>query len=58
MNEKKFSILVVDDVRANRVVTEKILSNEGYDVLTAEDGLEALDILKRNLEIDLILLML
>ena len=56
MNEKKFSILVVDDVKANRVVTEKILSSEGYDVLTAEDGLKALDILKRDLEIDLILL--
>jgi DNA-binding response OmpR family regulator len=49
------SILVVDD---SVVVVEAVrdaLEKDGYNVLTASDGLEALDVIKKNL-FDLILL--
>lgn len=51
----KNSILVVDD---SAVVVEAVrdaLEQDGYDVMTAGDGLEALDVIKRN-RFDLILL--
>ena len=40
------SVLVVDDHKLIRLVMERLLRREGYDVLTAADGLAALDILK------------
>ena len=51
----KNSILVVDD---SAVVVEAVrdaLEQDGYDVMTAGDGLEALDVIKKN-RFDLILL--
>ncbi|MEA3351533.1 MAG: response regulator transcription factor [Chloroflexota bacterium] len=48
-------ILVVDDEKIIRVTVSKILEVEGYDVLTAENGTEALSILEEK-DIDLILL--
>ena len=39
------TILVVDDQGLSRRVAHRILSEEGYRVLEAEDGLEALDVL-------------
>lgn len=53
--EKKQSILVVDDEKDIREVIEIYLINEGFDVITACDGLEALEKLKNN-DIDLIVL--
>lgn len=53
--EKKQSILVVDDEKDIRDVIEIYLINEGFDVVTACDGLEALEKLK-NKNIDLIVL--
>ncbi|OPJ65590.1 response regulator transcription factor [Clostridium chromiireducens] len=53
--EKKKSILVVDDEKDIREVIEIYLMNEGFDVITASDGLEALEKLK-NEAIDLIIL--
>ena len=53
--EKKQSILVVDDEKDIREVIEIYLINEGFDVVTACDGLEALEKLK-NKNIDLIVL--
>lgn len=53
--EKKKSILVVDDEKDIREVIEIYLINEGYEVVTACDGLEALEKLK-NEAIDLIIL--
>ncbi len=53
--EKKKSILVVDDEKDIREVIEIYLINEGFDVITACDGLEALEKLK-NEAIDLIIL--
>ena len=40
--EKKQSILVVDDEKDIREVIEIYLMNEGFEVITACDGLEAL----------------
>ena len=41
-------ILIVDDELNMRLVLKAMLSKEGYDVLLAEDGLVALEILKTN----------
>ncbi|BDC82736.1 ATP-binding protein [Aeromonas hydrophila] len=48
------NILVVDDHIANRVLMERQLMYIGYNVLTASDGVEALDIYNREI-IDLII---
>ena len=49
------SILVVDDEPANRDILQTRLSANGYDILTARDGEEALAV-ARSSEPDLILL--
>ena len=41
-------ILVVDDEAMIRALLTEVLSQEGYDVVTAEDGQEALSILERG----------
>jgi two-component system chemotaxis response regulator CheY len=38
--------LVVDDSRAMRMILRRIMSEQGYDVVDAADGQEALDILE------------
>jgi len=40
------TILVVDDERVIREGLRRLLSSEGYQVLTAQDGQEALDLLR------------
>src|SRR5262245_6535862 len=47
--------LVIDDSRAVRTIIGKILREIGMEVLDAGNGLEALDLLKRNLDVDLML---
>lgn len=42
------TVLVVDDERNYLVVLEDLLSEEGYDVLTASSGAEALEIIKNT----------
>ncbi len=42
------TVLVVDDEKNYLVVLEDLLEEEGYDVLTAGSGTEALDILERH----------
>lgn len=49
------SVLVVDDVAENRDVLSDRLRREGYEVVTAESGERALDLLSRN-SFDLVLL--
>lgn len=49
------TILVVDDEQGIRDVLSDILGDEGYEVLTAEDGLVGLGVLERNV-VDCILL--
>ena len=48
------TILVVEDSPEAREMISFILAHEGYSVITAEDGLAALQILKEN-EADLII---
>ncbi|MFP4484115.1 MAG: sigma-54-dependent transcriptional regulator [Spirochaetaceae bacterium] len=48
-------ILVVDDEAGIREVLQEILEDEGYDVFTAEDGMEAVNALKTE-PIDLVIL--
>ncbi|MDN4606218.1 response regulator transcription factor [Sporosarcina highlanderae] len=51
----KFTVLVADDDKEIRDGIEIYLKNEGYDVLKAADGKEALDLLATN-EIHLLIL--
>lgn len=52
---EKNRILVVDDEEALRTVLSTELSSEGYEVSTAGDGNEAIDLVKEN-NYDLVLL--
>lgn len=52
----KKTIMVIEDENDIRSSLKEILELEGYDVLTAENGLEALNILKQSLKPNLILL--
>ena len=45
---KRFKILVVDDSLTTRNLEKTILETAGYEVSTATDGLEALNILQSN----------
>lgn len=49
-------ILIVDDEAPVRRVASAMLSRAGFDALTAEDGAQALDMLGRRHDIDLVLL--
>ena len=55
MPEKKSSIMIVDDEPDILVVLGEYLGKEGFKVLTAKDGRQALEKVKDN-KIDLILL--
>lgn len=48
-------ILVIDDTFETRTHTRDRLIEEGYEVLTAVDGVDALKVLKENNTVDLIL---
>ncbi|NLG64125.1 MAG: response regulator, partial [Actinobacteria bacterium] len=49
MSEKRSaSILVADDLAGQRLILEMLLSVDGYQVTTVEDGKAALDCLKDN----------
>lgn len=50
-----FRILVVEDDRGARRLTEDILLDAGYEPITASNGLEALDVMERK-HIDLMVL--
>ena len=52
---KEEVILIVDDEKEIRELIDIYLKGEGYNTLKAEDGEEALEILKKN-EVDLIIL--
>jgi CheY-like chemotaxis protein len=49
-------ILVVEDDSALREALSQVLSDEGYDMLSARDGLEAVNCLKKGNRPDVILL--
>ncbi len=53
--DQKYSILLVDDEPEIReLISDYLIEDEGYEVLTAEDGLHALEILRNN-RVDLVL---
>jgi DNA-binding NtrC family response regulator len=52
--KSSISVLVVDDEEMMRSLLTKILSREGYNILTAEDGLQALEMLRED-KIDIVI---
>ncbi|HVZ80404.1 MAG TPA: response regulator [bacterium] len=46
MENKKYTILIAEDEPSARFLYEEELRDEGYEVLTAENGLQALGILE------------
>jgi len=46
--DKKHRLLIVDDEGDLRNLLSRVLSTEGYDIVTASDGSEAIDILGRE----------
>ncbi len=54
-NPKRRTILVVDDVPVNIQLLTTYLASEGYDILSARDGVEAIELVRKHLP-DLILL--
>ncbi len=51
-----YKILAVDDEKGISTILEKFLQKSGYEVLIAEGGQQALDIINSNENIDLIVL--
>ena len=56
MGEIMYNILVCDDDKEIVKAIDIYLSKEGYNILKAYDGMEALDILKKNDDIQLVIL--
>ncbi len=52
----KERILIADDEQTVRIVMEKSLEHLGYEVVVAEDGLEALAIYEKDQDFDLVIL--
>lgn len=48
MKKEEFTILIADDDEIARDVLKEILKEEGYPVLVAKDGLEAINLLRRE----------
>lgn len=55
MSKSKITILVVDDTRYNLQILSIMLANQGYAVLEASNGIDAIDLAKTYIP-DLILL--
>ena len=55
INPAEFKLLVVDDVQTNVLLLKALLSKEGYGILVANNGQEAVEVI-RNENPDLILL--
>ncbi|TAN40324.1 MAG: sigma-54-dependent Fis family transcriptional regulator [Nitrospirae bacterium] len=49
MDNNKGRILAIEDERSMREVLKILLEEEGYDVATASDGLEGIDLIKSNI---------
>ena len=49
------TVLVVEDNAVNRIIAEEMLQSFGLDIIEAEDGLEALDVISRR-AVDLVLM--
>ncbi|MEG0795171.1 MAG: hybrid sensor histidine kinase/response regulator [Odoribacter sp.] len=55
INPSEFKLLIVDDIQTNILLLRAILKKEGYHILTAASGLEALNVIQNEMP-DLILL--
>jgi CheY-like chemotaxis protein len=49
------TVLVVEDEELVRAMTARILTREGYRVVQAQNGVEALEVLKRESGVELVL---
>lgn len=50
-----FTVLIIDDLAANRLLLRKFLESAGYAVIEAANGVEALDLLRaRQIQPDLV----
>lgn len=55
MKETPRTILVVEDEPPHRMLLKSIFENAGYKVLTAKDGIEAIDVYRRQADtVDLV----
>ena len=54
--DKKALALVVDDISDNRDLLTYVLNDIGLDVIEAENGREAVDLIKENKQIDIVFL--
>ena len=55
MDRKDFTIIIVDDEKEFRQTLSMIIESEGYSVLTSSNGHDALNQIKENDEIRLVL---
>jgi two-component system, sensor histidine kinase and response regulator len=54
--KNKITVLFIDDNKLNREITGKMLNREGVEVCFAESGKKGIEMLRKGLKIDLILL--
>ena len=48
MTDNNYTLLVVDDIEENRDILARRLTTAGYEVKTANDGQQALDVLQQE----------
>ena len=53
--DRKYSVLLVEDNKINQLLASTILENFGMHVLTAEDGLQGVEVIKEH-EVDMVLM--
>lgn len=53
---KNFKILAVDDELTNLRVLQAVLDNEEYEVITASNGIEAIEAIRKQKDIDIVLM--
>lgn len=54
--KRKYKLLIVEDEDSLRLVYSEYLKMEGFDVIQAKDGKEALELINTHNDLDLILL--
>jgi len=55
VNDKDVTILIADDEPTNRFIIKRLLKQEGYNILEAKNGFEAIELTKHN-RVDVILM--
>lgn len=48
INPAEFKLLVVDDVQTNVLLLKALLGKEGYGILVANNGQEALEVIRKE----------